>query len=886
MNTNLRRLLPLVLLLALVLTGRSTTGIDESLEFVSPPTGEKFIRWHGVPGWTYFVQVSDPADHLKTWTFAPIIEGGNNEPISYEIDEPPEGLPDKGFFRLKYTDQVPCPNEDLDTADFDGDGLSNLDEITIYHTDPLNPDTDGDGLPDGWEVANNLAPNDATGINGADGDPDGDGLRNFDEWCRQTNPNNSDTDGDGLSDGDEVQLYCSNPLVSDSDSDGISDYDEVMFYDTDPINWDTDGDTLSDYDEIFIYGTDPLAMDTDGDWMWDDYELAHGLDPNDPADGLLDADDDTLANQLEFVFRGEGYDPFTYNNPALFPWADDPDCDGLSTQAEFCTYHTNPRQPDTDGDGYNDGWELAHGFNPNLNNRTAGPAGQNPNVDPDGDGLTNEEEEKLGTNPNSVDTDGDGINDGVEVDQGSNPNDPNDSAPPPNGTVPVNITFGDDSGSHSEKYQVRLTPLEADTSGVHYHTNRNYGPSPTDTFRLPKGAKYLVELKHISTSPKYRGPPSADAVQSPEIESSLIIHPQSHHDYDHTLNIDTSQGNLVVEDSDHIMGTSDPSLGETFVISGKHATLYVPLFEWVTPKGSPVTDPDAIGDGKNEFFYDSASPGVLGINLDILVKPSGTASVTGHDNVKFSDRCTFTLPEIPGSTLAWDSANDGGKSNANEEHLLAKATYTTLPALNSAFEFKQAEFICDGASDVAPMADFEVFFLKDSTNHPGGQTDSPNWFHYWRQFVPMGRIATLQFGNIPDYGRTIGQTRTTIVSQLASEENDETWSLGLHAFYETLTHESYHIVLWEGWWGEGGLPNGTDDTDGDSYPDIFETSDVGLEYGFVVPEIDDSFGAGEDSAGHRYEEDECRAEEQLINAAAYDNQDWSFGLSKIKGKNQ
>jgi len=116
MNTNLRRLLPLVLLLALVLTGHSTTGIDESLEFVSPPTGKKFIRWHGVPGWTYFVQVSDPADHLKTWTFAPIIEGGNNEPISYEIDEPPEGLPDKGFFRLKYTDQVPGPDETLDTA--------------------------------------------------------------------------------------------------------------------------------------------------------------------------------------------------------------------------------------------------------------------------------------------------------------------------------------------------------------------------------------------------------------------------------------------------------------------------------------------------------------------------------------------------------------------------------------------------------------------------------------------------------------------------------------------------------------------------------------------------------------------------------------------------
>ena len=34
--------------------------------------------------------------------------------------------------------------------DRDGDGLSNLDEFN-YHTDPLNPDTDGDGIPDGAE---------------------------------------------------------------------------------------------------------------------------------------------------------------------------------------------------------------------------------------------------------------------------------------------------------------------------------------------------------------------------------------------------------------------------------------------------------------------------------------------------------------------------------------------------------------------------------------------------------------------------------------------------------------------------------------------------------------------------------------------------------------
>ena len=205
MNTNLRRLLPLVILFALVLTGRSTTGIDESLEFVSPPTGNKFIRWHGVPGWTYFVQVSDPADHLKTWTFAPIIEGGNNESISYEIDEPPEGLPDKGFFRLKYTDQVPGPNEDLDTADFDGDGLTNWDEINIHHTDPLNPDTDGDGMPDGWEVSHGLNPNNSADAANIFPGSNVSNLQAFNAGV-QANPNATmnNFDGDDLDNDDDA----------------------------------------------------------------------------------------------------------------------------------------------------------------------------------------------------------------------------------------------------------------------------------------------------------------------------------------------------------------------------------------------------------------------------------------------------------------------------------------------------------------------------------------------------------------------------------------------------------------------------------------------------------------------------------------------------------
>lgn len=90
----------------------------------------------------------------------------------------------------------------------------------------IEQDTDGDGLPDSYEVLHpelNLN-------NPADAaiDIDLDGLTNLQEFQNNTNLSLADTDGDGLSDGVEVSSAVgTNPNKADTDGDGIRDGFEV-----------------------------------------------------------------------------------------------------------------------------------------------------------------------------------------------------------------------------------------------------------------------------------------------------------------------------------------------------------------------------------------------------------------------------------------------------------------------------------------------------------------------------------------------------------------------------------------------------------------------------------------------------------------------------------
>ena len=186
-------------------------------------------------------------------------------------------------------------------ADTDGDGLSDGEE-RIAGTSGRFTDTDFDGMPDGWELGSSLDPLSAAGVDGADGDPDVDGLANVSEYAFGTNPLAADTDVDELSDGDEVGIYGSNPLSADTDDDGITDGQEA-FIGTSLASSDTDGDGLPDAWEV-AYGLDPLSTvgangargDPDGDGIDNLGEYETGSDPS-----LADTDGDGLSDGEEVV---------------------------------------------------------------------------------------------------------------------------------------------------------------------------------------------------------------------------------------------------------------------------------------------------------------------------------------------------------------------------------------------------------------------------------------------------------------------------------------------------------------------------------------------------------------------------------------------------------
>ena len=117
-------------------------------------------------------------------------------------------------------------------------------------------DSDGDGWSDAFEKKLGTNPGNKESQPSSIEDPDMDGLTNVEERVVNSDPIDPDSDDDGLSDGQEALNRNTDPLNADTDRDGASDFSEILDG-TNPRVPDSDGDDWLDGAEKKA-GSDPL----------------------------------------------------------------------------------------------------------------------------------------------------------------------------------------------------------------------------------------------------------------------------------------------------------------------------------------------------------------------------------------------------------------------------------------------------------------------------------------------------------------------------------------------------------------------------------------------------------------------------------------------------
>jgi hypothetical protein len=168
---------------------------------------------------------------------------------------------------------------------------------------------------------------------------------------------------------------------------------------------------------------------------------------------------------------------------------------------------------------------------------------------------------------------------------------------------------------------------------------------------------------------------------------------------------------------------------------------------------------------------------------------------------------------IGSSIMAWDTGNQGGAVTIAGDFVTARATYTGLPIHNSDFGLKRARIKYGGK--LIAEDDFEVFFEKNNTNHPGaGSGTTPNWFYYWREgnvcLIPPDAIyqpSTTTYGytnpTVDRYVRIGNLASTNSQGPFIFDSHDPLYgnvvggetNHGIQCCAQIVYHELYHLTI-------------------------------------------------------------------------------------------
>ena len=258
---------------------------------------------------------------------------------------------------------------------------------------------------------------------------------------------------------------------------------------------------------------------------WDEW-VSHyfGMNITNEEFYYIDSDNDGLVNILEYY--SNGIKPGVNSTRVK-----------RSTDAavDVTKIGSDPTDADTDDDLLLDGFETFYGLSPTKPDDS--------NADDDNDGISNLQEQIYGTDPLNADSDGDGTSDGTEVEKQGDPSDITDNGSQTISEVfaMVQLTIGDHSGSHSERYNLHVGGIS--------HQSPGFGLVGKGTYKFVPGT-YPITVQWVA---------------------STLLRP----DYDYTAQVSKMSGKAIVkvEDPQRILGVYMDSTFDRTV--GKKALLIV-----------------------------------------------------------------------------------------------------------------------------------------------------------------------------------------------------------------------------------------------------------------------------------------------------------------------